>query len=174
MATMQVFLIAALSADGYIAQTASQVSTKWTSKEDAEFFTKRTKEAGVVVMGSKTFDTINRPLPGRVTLVCTRNAEQYSQWGDQVRATTLQPRELIAKLEAESWAEVAICGGTSIYTQFMQAGLINRMYLTIEPIIFGTGLRLFSSELSNKISLETTHQLSSQTMVLEYAVTNSS
>lgn len=168
---MHVFLIAALTADGYIAREAAQVSTKWTSKEDAQFFGERTKQAGVCIMGSTTFDTINRPLPGRTSIVYSKNSQKYEQWGDQVRATTLPPAQLLAQLQADGKQEVAICGGTSIYTQFMQAGLVERLYLTIEPVIFGSGLRLFADTLNTELKLVKTHQLSPQTIVQEYVVT---
>lgn len=168
---MHVFLIAALTADGYIARDASQISTKWTSKADAQFFTERTKQARVCVMGSTTFDTINRPLPGRTTIVMTRNAAKYQQWGDQVRPFNLTPQQLLQQLEADGYSEVAICGGTSVYTQFMQAGLVKRLYLTVEPVVFGTGLRLFNDTLNAELKLEKTHQLSDQTIVQEYVVT---
>ncbi len=168
---MHVFLIAALTADGYIARDTAQISTKWTSKVDAQFFSERTKQAGVCIMGSTTFDTINRPLPGRVSMVLTRTPEKYNQWGDQVRGVSAEPVELLKQLEKEGYTEVAICGGTSVYTQFMRSGLVERLYLTVEPVVFGTGLRLFDSSLNTELKLEKTHQLSDQTLVQEYVVT---
>ncbi len=172
MAAMHVFLIAALTADGYIARGVAEISTKWTSKSDAQFFTERTKQAGVCIMGSSTFDTINRPLPGRVSIVLSRTPEKYSQWGDQVRGVNMQLEELLTMLADEGYSEVAVCGGTSVYTQFMRAGLVERLYLTTEPVVFGTGLKLFNATLHSEIKLEKTHHLSEQTIVQEYVVTN--
>jgi dihydrofolate reductase len=51
---MKVFLIAAVTADGFIGRDASHLAD-WTSPEDKKLFRKLTTEAGVVVMGSKTF-----------------------------------------------------------------------------------------------------------------------
>jgi dihydrofolate reductase len=61
---MKVFVIAALSADGFIAQAEDHVAD-WTGTEDKKLFVQLTKEAGIMVMGSKTLATIGRALPGR-------------------------------------------------------------------------------------------------------------
>lgn len=166
---MHTFLIAALTADGFIAKDKNQNSTRWTSKEDSAFFSEKTKEAGVVVMGRTTYETIGRPLPGRLTIVYTsRPLEGCSP--DTLRTTVVPPAELLTSLEAEGYTNVAICGGASLYTQWMQLRLINSLYLTIEPVLFGTGIRLFTEEITTKIRLKECHLLSDQTTVLEYEV----
>ena len=68
---MQIFLIVAVSADGLIAQSRDQVSTRWTSREDASWFARRTKKAGVCVMGRTTFQILGRSLPERSLIVQT-------------------------------------------------------------------------------------------------------
>jgi dihydrofolate reductase len=55
---MKTFIIAALTADGFIAKGSDHLSVEWTSKEDRKFFSDRTKKAGVVVMGLNTYKTI--------------------------------------------------------------------------------------------------------------------
>ena len=57
---MQIFLIAAMTADGYIAENDADVSTRWTSEADSQWFRERTKQAGVMIMGRKTYETIAR------------------------------------------------------------------------------------------------------------------
>jgi dihydrofolate reductase len=70
---MNVFIIAAISADGLIAKDSDEKSTAWTSKADKKFFSERTKKAGVVVMGRKTFDTIGKPLSERLNIVYSKS-----------------------------------------------------------------------------------------------------
>ncbi len=166
---MHVFLIAALTADGCIAKTTDQKSISWRSKADAKFFIKKTKEAGAVVMGRNTFGPMTRPFPERKTFVYTsRELPGFSP--EQVEATQLPPAELLAKIEAEGYTQVALCGGTRVYTEWMQSGLIDTMYLTIESVLFGTGIRLFTEEITTEIRLRERHILSDQTTVLEYEV----
>ncbi len=170
---MHTFIIAALTADGFIAKDKAHLSTKWTSKEDAQFFSERTKKAGVIVMGRSTFETIGRPLPGRLTIVYSSQPKpiELEKYDDsQLRFTNLAPAELLKQLATEGFVEVAICGGASIYTQFMKAGVVDTAYLTVEPVIFGSGIKLFSEPLDNELVFQKLHQLSEQTVVLEYSV----
>ncbi len=186
---MHVFLIAAISIDGQIGQAKDQVSTAWTSKEDKQFFVQRTKEAGVMVLGSQTFQTFNRLLPGRVMIVYTRNVEEFRKRVDfQVEevtsktttienpevlyATKLSPVELVVVLEKLGKKELAVCGGSSIYAQFVTAGLVQTFYLTVEPIVFGKGIPLFSEPISIQLELQEVKHLSPQTLLLEYHVSH--
>ena len=77
---IKVILIAAISADGKIAERTDQNSLDWTSKEDTRFFIERTKQAGALIMGRKTFESIGKPLPGRINLILTKDAN-YRQEG---------------------------------------------------------------------------------------------
>jgi len=130
---MKVFMIAAVSADGFIAEHDEHIAD-WTSPEDKRFFVARTREAGVVVMGGKTFRTIGRAMPGRRNVVYTSKPESINV--PDVETTDKPARELIDQLEQEGVHEVAICGGTAIYTLFMKSGLIDEIYLTVEPLTF--------------------------------------
>ena len=53
---------------------------------------------------------------------------------------------------------------------FMEAGLIDTLYLTIEPVIFGSGIHLFNKELDVKLQLQSMQKLNEQTVLLEYNV----
>lgn len=172
---IRVFLIASMSLDGYISQEKNQSSLKWTSKEDTAFFVERTKAAGVVIMGSVTFATIGRPLKDRLVVVCTRSQEKQAALRTefdqaQVWATTLEPGDLLRELEKQGYHEVALCGGAQLYTTFMQAGLIDELYLTVEPVLLGNGIRLFSNIVSTKLHLKEVIDLSKQVKVLHYQV----
>src|SRR5258708_2263760 len=105
---MNVFLIAAITADGFIGRDEAQVSTSWTSKEDKNFFSDRTKQAGVVVIGAKTYATFNRPLPDRLNIIYSRTPQQ-SQFAN-LQYTQESPQDLLRRLEQEGHTEVAICG----------------------------------------------------------------
>lgn len=166
---MHVFIIAALSNDGFIAQTADQKSTRWTSKEDYEFFTTRTKKAGVVIMGSTTYATIGHPLKDRLTLVYTNHPKPNDNLSLQF--TNKSPQELIQELEIEGYTELAVCGGASVYTQFLESGLVNTLYLTTHTNVnFGSGITLFTKPFTFPLPTTTT-QLSPTTILNEYKLT---
>lgn len=167
-----------MTIDGFIAQTGDQVSTAWTSIEDKKWFSQRTKQAGVVLFGRKTYQTFNRPLPNRLNLLYTTSQpeqlasseQQDLTTSHQPLATALPPRQLIGKLTDLGYTELAICGGALVYTQFLQAGVVDRLYLTVEPVVYGTGVKLFNEQLSLKLRLVESKNLSDQTILLTYDV----
>jgi dihydrofolate reductase len=161
---MKCFLIAAISADGYIAKNDKHPAF-WTSKEDKKRFVELTRRAGVVVMGSNTFMTLPRPLKERVNIVYS-----HTKKFEGVEVTQKNPAELLRELETRGFEEVAICGGLPIYTMFMKSGLVESLYLTIEPILFGTGIRLFDEEMLYKLNLVSSSQAENGALLLEYKV----
>ncbi len=166
---MKVMLIAAISANGKIAEKTDQSSLDWTSKEDTRFFIDKTKEAGTVVMGRKTFATINKPLKGRRLIVLTRTPEKEPAM-EGVEYTFEAPGTLCRRLEAEGVQTLALAGGGSVYAQFLEAGLVTDVYLTIEPILFGDGVNLAEGFNRIPMTLQSVTQLNPQTVLLYYTV----
>lgn len=163
---IKAFIIAAVTADGFIAKDAQHSPFNWTSKADKKRFIELTKRAGVVVMGSATYKTIGRPLKERVNIVYTK-----SQTFEGAETTQDRPLDLLKKLEERGFKEVAICGGSQIYGMFMKAGVVDTVYLTVEPLFFGKGITLFNEDLRYNLKLKSS-QTSESTgaLLLEYSV----
>ena len=164
---IKTFIIAAQTADGYIAKHSDHPAV-WTSKEDKKRFIEITKRAGVMVMGLRTFKTLGKALPGRLNIVYSDQKENPEIEG--VEYTSLSPKELIKNLDERGFKEVAICGGSSIYTMFMGSGIVEKLYLTIEPKIFGSGMSLFNKDLDYDLKLVSSEVTESDTTLLEYDV----
>ena len=162
---MKTFLIVALTADGVIGKDSGHRSLNWRSDADSKFFIQKTKEAGVVVMGKNTFETMKRPMPNRLHYVYSNEKME----GEGVETTTKNPAELLQDIEKLGYREGAICGGATICTMFMKAGLIATLYLTIEPRLFGEGVRLLTEDLDVELKLEAIEQVE-DTVILEYKV----
>jgi dihydrofolate reductase len=163
---IQCFIIAAMSADGYIARDSSLPSTAWTSKEDKKRFVAITKKAGVVIMGLNTWKTFGKPLKDRLTVVYS--PEPIADLPEGVEITAKSSADLLAELDGRGFKEAAICGGSQIYTMFMKSGLVNKLYLTIEPVVFGDGIRLFKENLDYKLKLIESIKTEDGTLLLEY------
>jgi dihydrofolate reductase len=159
------FLIAALSADGYIAKDDKHSPFNWNSKEDKKRFIELTKKAGVVVMGSNTFATLPGLLKERVNIVYSR-----SKKFEGAETTNKSPVELLKELESRGFKEVAICGGAQVYTLFMKAKVVDRLFLTIEPILFGKGIGIFNDDLLFHLDLVGASQGEKGALLLEYKV----
>jgi dihydrofolate reductase len=170
---MHIFLLAAITADGFIGQSADNRSFDWTSPEDKAFYVKMIKQAGVVVMGSTSFKTFTRYPKGLKFVIYTSQPQNFTNPKPEVIttwATKDTPEEVIATLKAEGHKEVAICGGASIYTMFMKAGLIDTLYLTVEAKVFGNGIRLFNDKVFQHIELVEVEKLGGNTVLLTYKV----
>lgn len=174
---MKVFIIAALTADGFIGRTPDQSSTEWTNKEDQYLFKKYIKAANNMVMGLNTFlstarkfpTVFNKSMPGRRLLVYTHHPEKIAQY-ENVEAVSEPPAELVARLEREGVHELAICGGSQIYTMFMQAGVVDDLYIDVQATVFGQGVPLFSATLDTPIKLEETKRIGDNNVLLHYKV----
>lgn len=165
---MKLFIIAAITADGFIGQDAGHLSTQWTSHADKVFFTRRTKEAGVCLFGRTTFETFNRLLPGRRTLVYTSRPESVAVDGVETVGGT--PAEVVATLQNEGVRELAICGGAQVYYEFLAANLLDEIYINIHPIVFGTGVPLFKKSIQQTLRLLDVQNIGDDTVSLHYAV----
>lgn len=162
---MKVILIAAISADGYIG-TSSDHFADWTSKEDKKLFVELTKQAGVIVVGRNTYETIGKALPGRLNIVYTSKPLDNSD----IQTTQEPPKELVNRLEKEGYDQLALCGGRSIYDLFLKEGLVDEIYLTIEPKLFGSGITLSKLPLELDLELIESKKLNNDTLNLHYKV----
>jgi dihydrofolate reductase len=105
----QVTLIAAVARNGVIGDGPN---IPWHLPEDFAFF-KRTTMGHVLVMGRLTFESIGRALPGRRTIVITRNL--YWRHPD-VEVAHSFPEALALAGPAD---EVFVCGGGQVYAEAM-------------------------------------------------------
>jgi len=175
---MEVTLIAAQTIDGYIARTELDRSFDWTSPEDKAFYISKLKESDAVIMGSKTFGTFTRYPKGKHFVILTRKPAEFVNPSPEVitvDATDAKPQQVLAQLQNEGYQHVLVAGGSSVYRQYLAAGVVDRLFLTVEPVIFGAGVKLCDEALNAggadgmvHLDLQKVHQLSSQTIVLEY------
>ncbi|MEK7152943.1 MAG: dihydrofolate reductase family protein, partial [Patescibacteria group bacterium] len=68
---------------------------------------------------------------------------------------------------------LAVSVGASIYSLFIQAGVIDELYLTVEPVLFGTGITLLKDETEVVLQLLDTRKLNDNAVHLHYAVKRS-
>lgn len=165
---MKVILVMAVTADGKIARN-SRHPVNWTGKEDKKWFVRLTQDAGVVIMGSKTFDMIGKILPGRKNIVLTRNTSRKSDT-DRLLFTDKSPDVLLKDLAEDGVTTVAVIGGTMINSLFLRHHLIDEIYLTVIPTLFGEGLSLFDSEMEIQLELLEHHIIEPNVILLRYAV----
>ena len=155
--------------DGKIAKDSDHFPD-WTEKVDKKFFMKRTKQSGVMIFGKKTFETLPGILPGRLHVILTRSAGEWDEMKENLVYTSLTPYKILKKLESLGYENPILAGGTTINTLFAKENLIDDIELTISPVIFGSGLGLFSEEIEISLSLKSQEQIGDQTILLKYEV----
>jgi dihydrofolate reductase len=165
---MKVTLLMALTLDGKIAKGPDHYPD-WTGKEDKKLFAKISKKAGVVLMGSKTFDTFDSPLPKRKNIVLTRNKNRISEW-DNLIYTDKKPAEILKELEKEGYSSVILAGGAVINSLFARDKLIDEIIVTVSPKIFGYGISLFTENISMDLELKDAERVGTDLVCLKYKV----
>nr|WP_319494850.1 dihydrofolate reductase family protein [uncultured Desulfobacter sp.] len=167
---MQVILLMASTVDGKIAKDASQF-VDWTGKADKKYFVEMTKKAGVMIMGSTTYDTIGKPLPGRLNIVMTRDKARQSDQ-DNLIFTDLPPAGILEDLEQKGYTSAALIGGATINSLFARENLITQVHLTLVPRLFGSGLSLFAPpiDLDMALTFESCQDIGGGHLLLIYHV----
>lgn len=99
----------------------------WNIKKDFEFFKNKTL-GHVLLMGQKTYLSIGKPLPGRITVVVS-NDLSFNLDGIENAYVCRSLEEGIVKAKELEKDEVFICGGGSVYAQTI--GMADKLYLTI-------------------------------------------
>jgi dihydrofolate reductase len=165
---MEVILLMSMTLDGKIARDSLQL-VDWTGKADKQYFVQVTREAGVVIMGSKTFDTIGTPLPGRKNIVMTRNPDRTSQ-EENLIFTDQSPGQILKGLKEEGFERVILIGGAIINSLFAGEGLITQIHVTLVPALFGRGLSLFRDPLDLALELVENREIEKGHLLLVYRV----
>lgn len=123
-----VILIAAVSANGMIAESHDEIIT-WS--QDLHVFRKQTM-GYPVIMGSNTSKTLAADLDGRQPIVVHREDN---------------PEEVLSKLSTD---KCFIIGGGKTYSKF--APYLTHLFLTPHPLVIGKGIPLFF-DLSENLNL---------------------
>ncbi len=145
-------IIAAIGRNGELGKRGAE-KLLWYLPEDFKHF-KKTTMGRPVIMGSATFESIGKPLPGRLNIVLSHLSD-YKAEGCSVAHSLEDAIELARSCEEN---EIFIIGGGFVYTQAMESGLVNRLYLTIidadfdEADIFFPDYSDFTNVIAEKVS----------------------
>lgn len=105
-------IISLIAAIGGQRQLGKDNKMLWHIKEDFKHF-KETTMGHTLLMGRKTFESIGRPLPGRRTLILTRDKSYKAEGCETVHDLT----EAIELAKGRGESEFFVAGGGEVYTQ---------------------------------------------------------
>jgi len=173
---MKVVLIAVTSLDGRITPPG-QSGPGFASAADQAWFPACLRHFDCSVMGRATWEQIPRE-PGapaahaaRLRMVMTRTPEVHAA---RARPGALEfsdaaPADIVGALAGRGFARCALLGGGQIYRAFLDAGLVDALWLTLEPVVLGGGTPLADGPVRNgRFRLVETRALSADTLLLNY------
>ena len=129
----------AASIDGRITLT-SKHPPHWTSKEDWKFFQDALSSVDAVVVGRNTYASVARRLRKRNTFVLSSRPKTLVRRGT---VTFVNPAKVDLPRLLGRYESVAILGGGTVYRFMLERRLLDEIFITVEPLIFGRGKAMF-------------------------------
>lgn len=99
---------------------------------------------GCVIVGRKTFEQYYGeiyPLKNVLNIVVTTRPSTEKKSKDVVFVSS--PREALQVAKRRNYNEVLLVGGGHINGSFLAENLIDEIFLSIHPLILGSGIKLF-------------------------------
>ena len=139
----QVILYIASSVDGYIARIDGDVD--WLFHDQDYGYSDFFADVGVVLMGRVTYEQIltfgDYPYSGTEGYVFSRTLA--GEEDDNVRFLSDDISGLVAELKTTQDKDIWLVGGGQLIREFLRHDLIDKIVLSVHPVILGAGLLLF-------------------------------
>lgn len=139
---MKTILIFVSTLDGKITKWGDPIVRSWSSKSDQDYFDTIWSNSRVIIMGSGTYNHEPvKPTGKHLYIVMTRKPAKYKrkEIPGKLEFSSESPVQLVSRFKKEGEEKILIVGGPFIATSFLKDQLIDELWLTIEPKIFGTG-----------------------------------
>jgi dihydrofolate reductase len=139
-----VFIAASL--DGFIARADGALDWLSVVERAGEDYGYRAffDDVDALVMGRKTYDTVlgfdEWPYEGKRCIVLTHTAPTARRRDEEFASGP--PAPLLERLAREGVRQVYVDGG-AVIRQFISAGLVDDLTLSVIPVLLGDGVRLF-------------------------------
>lgn len=107
----------------------------WHFSSDLKYFAEKTKGRGnnIIIMGRKTYNSIGRPLPGRINIVISKSQPEGERANGVFWFPSPERADIFCQLKNmdKNIDEVWIIGGASIYNYYLQkTALVKEIYVT--------------------------------------------
>ncbi len=142
---MKFTFLAAVTLDGKIGRHKKHF-TDWTSREDKDFLRQTLDKSEVIIVGNNTFKTAKEFLLRRNCVVFTRSVDDVKEKTKTLVYLNPEKTSLKKYLIKKNYKKIIVLGGEETFTYCLEKKLIDEIYLTIEPIVFGRGLSLFKTK----------------------------
>ena len=125
-------------------------------------------------MGRNTYLAASKsgyfPFPDALNVIVSHKQIE-NKWGDKVLITDKSPKEIIKMLKQKGFTTAFLAGGGQLNTSFVKEKLIDYIYLDVEPLVFGKGIKLFAEgDFEFDLELLEAKKLNQNTIQLHYRV----
>ena len=171
---VRVSLIAVQSIDGFITR-GELAGAGFASPADQRRFRQLLAATDCSIFGAGTYraerEVLRRGLTtSRVRKVLTRRPDDLAADAvpGQLEFTASSPRELVAELRDAGKQHCSLLGGAQVYGAFLADGLVDELCLSIEPWLFGRGVRLADVVAPLQLRLAAVEQIGPDTLFVRY------
>jgi dihydrofolate reductase len=162
-----------MSLDGYIAGPKGEAD--WIIMDPEIDFKALSSQFDTMLLGRKTFEAVLRQggaggMPGMRTYVFSRTLRQKDY--PDVTLVAEKPKETLKGLKKKSGKDIWLMGGGSLFSSFLEIGMVDTVEVAVIPVLLGAGIPLLPS-LAKQAKLKlTSNKVYEKTGIvsLEYAV----
>jgi dihydrofolate reductase len=148
----------AASVDGFVSHSDGSVEGFLADGEHVTDYLQRLAGYDTVLMGRSTYEwgyrfglTPGAPAYPHMTHLVFSKTLRFEQ-SDKVRIVADHPLAVVEGLKQGSGSDLYLCGGGAFAGFLLEHGLIDRLILKHNPVVFGHGVRLFGAS-TRKVSL---------------------
>lgn len=166
---MRVVLAAVMTLDGKIARHLHEPSD-WASEDDQREFRAEFAKHPVVLYGRNTYEAYkDRRTEGKLHVILTRKPDEFESLPGDLEFTSDSPERIVQGLKQRGYESVLVAGGSAVYALFLNAGLVDDLYITIEGRMFGGGVSFVESlDHEIEVRLVSSRQIGPNTVLLHY------
>jgi len=170
---MKVILAMSISLNGLVARENGEED--WLPSEGWDEFLIEAKNFDNFVMGRETYELVTKLYPDynfdSVTaskkIIVTRNKD-FTAIGYEI---VHSPEEALSLLEATEMNSALLIGGGKLNSEFLTRGLVDEIWLTLNPFILGEGRPFIAPKNFDKeLKLQSCKQITKDRLLVKYSV----
>jgi len=147
----------AISLDGYLAGPGESIDWLRYSDETAGLIRESFRNVDTMLMGRKTYEFAQRmgggpPHPGVKAYIFSRTLDRIAERPDY-ELVREDVANFVRRIKDEDGGDILVMGGSELGTALIEAGLVDEIGFSIQPVLVGGGVPAFR-ELSHRVEFE--------------------